>query len=162
MAPVIRRGVGATGGGWAFRKTALQTVGGLLDQCILGHGDWFMAFGLICEKAPDMHIDGYSNEYRNVILQWQANAAKLKKNIGYIDAFAVHHFHGSKMKRGYVHRDTLLVKHKFSPLSDLQRDWQGIYQLTPDKPALRDDIRSYFLSRQEDDPNMYSPEKPMV
>ena len=157
-----RAGVGATGGGWAFRRSAFETVGGLLDQCILGHGDWFMTFGLVMEEAPDMHIDGYSLDYRRVLSEWQINAAKLKKNIGYIDAFAIHHFHGSKIKRGYANRDTILVKHQFSPLRDLKRDWQGIYQLNSDRSGLRDAIRAYFISRNEDDPNLYGSEKVIV
>ena len=160
--PGKRAGVGATGGAWAFRRSAFETVGGLLDQCILGHGDWFMTFGLVGEEAPDMHIDGYSADYRKVITEWQRNAARLKKNVGYVDGFAVHHFHGSKVRRGYSNRDAILVKHQFSPTTDLRRDWQGIYQLTPDKPNLRDAIRAYFLSRSEDDPNLYGSEKLMV
>jgi hypothetical protein len=122
-----------------------------------------MAFGLVGEEAPDMHIDGYSDDYRNSILGWQRNAARLKKNIGYVDCFAVHHFHGSKMRRGYASRDLILVGHKFSPTTDLKRDWQGIFQLNAgDKPGLRDAIRSYFTSRNEDDPNIYGSEKTLV
>jgi len=162
MPPGVRGGVGATGGAWAFRRSAFDLVGRLLDECILGHGDWFMTFGLVGEEAPDMHIDGYSDDYRRAILSWQRNAARIKKNIGYVDAFAVHHFHGSKARRGYASRDTILVKHKFAPSSDLRRDWQGIYQLTPDKPNLRDAIRAYFISRSEDDPNLYGSEKPLI
>ena len=52
------KGVGATGGAWAWRRKAFGRVGGMLDSCILGHGDWFMAFGLVGEDAPDMHVDG--------------------------------------------------------------------------------------------------------
>jgi hypothetical protein len=156
------RGVGATGGMWAFRRSAFDTTGGLLDKCILGHGDWFMTFGLVCEEAPDMHLDGYSADYRQAIQAWQGNAAKLRRNIGYVDGFAVHHFHGSKVRRAYSHRDLILVQHQFSPTTDLKPDWQGIYQLTPDKPRLRDDIRRYFLSRTEDDPSLYGGEKPLV
>ncbi len=158
-APASSRGVGATGGMWAFRRPAFDTVGGLLDKCILGHGDWFMTFGLVGEDAPDMHLDGYSEDYRAAISAWQRNAAKLKKNVGYVDGFAVHHFHGSKVKRAYSHRDLILVRNQFSPTKDLRSDWQGIYQLSPDKPALRDEIRHYFISRTEDDPNLYDPEK---
>lgn len=157
-----RRGVGATGGMWAFRKTAFDTVGGLLDKCILGHGDWFMAFGLVCEEAPDMHLGNYSADYRAAIAAWQRSAAKLRKNIGYVDGFAVHHFHGSKVRRAYSHRDLILVRHQFAPTTDLKPDWQGIYQLTPDKPPLRDEIRRYFLSRTEDDSNLYGSEKTLV
>jgi hypothetical protein len=157
-----RRGVGATGGAWAFRRSAFDTVGGLLDVCILGHGDWFMTFGLVGEEAPDMHIDGYSDDYRAAILGWQRNAARLKKNIGYIDCFATHGFHGSKIRRGYSSRDKILVQHKFGPRTDLRADFQGIYQLSGDKPAFRDAIRAYFISRNEDDPNLYGAEKPLV
>jgi hypothetical protein len=160
--PVGPRGVGATGGMWAFRRPAFDTVGGLLDICILGHGDWFMAFGLVGEEAPDMHADSYSADYRAAIAAWQQNASKLKKNIGYVDAFAVHHFHGSKVRRAYSHRDLILARHQFAPTTDLKPDWQGIYQLTADKPALRDDIRRYFLSRTEDDPNLYGSERTLV
>ena len=156
------RGVGATGGAWAFRRSGFDTVGGLLDECILGHGDWFMSFGLVGEDAPDMHVDGYSADYRNKIGAWQRNAARLKKNIGYVDCFAIHHFHGSKVRRGYSTRDVILARHQFAPTTDLRRDWQGIYQLTPDKPGLRDDIRQYFVSRSEDNPELHATERPLV
>lgn len=157
-----RGGVGATGGMWLWRKSAFDTVGRLWDQGILGHGDWFMTFGLVGEEAPDMHIDGYHPDYRNSILAWQRDASRIKKNIGYVDGHAIHQFHGSKVKRAYSSRDLILVKHQFSPLTDIKKDWQGIYQLTPDKPALRDAIRAYFLSRNEDDPNLYGSENPIA
>jgi len=147
-------GVGATGGAWAFRRSAFDTVGGLLDRCILGHGDWFMAFGLVGQTAPDMHIDGYTKDYRDYIASWQNRAARLTKNIGYVDCHALHHFHGSKSRRGYSSRDLLLVKHKYEPSHDVFPDWQGILQLSPGKPGFRDDIRKYFLSRSEDTPHV--------
>jgi hypothetical protein len=149
-------GVGATGGAWAFRRSAFDIVGGMLDGCILGHADWFQTFGLVGEDAPDMHVDGYTSNYREHIASWQKRAARLKKNIGYVDAFATHGFHGAKSKRGYSSRDLILVKHAFDPVYDLRRDWQGIWELTPDKPGLRDDIRRYFATRGEDDPNPYA------
>jgi len=158
----VRDGVGATGGAWAFRRSAFDTVGGLLDKCILGHGDWFMTFGLVGQTAPDMHHEQYTDDYRNVIVSWQQNAARLHKNIGYVDCFAVHHFHGSKIKRAYSHRDLILAQHRFRPSTDLVQDWQGIYQLSPHRPELRDAIRAYFISRNEDDPNLYGGEKTLV
>jgi hypothetical protein len=156
--------VGATGGAWAFRKTSFDAVGQLLDPCILGHGDWFMAFGLVAEEAPDVGMPKYSEGYKRVISEWQRNAARLKKNIGYIDNFAIHHFHGSKLRRFYSQRYQILIDHKFDPLSDLRRDWQGIYQLSGDKPGLRDAIREYFIVRSEDDPTLSerAGEKPLV
>lgn len=150
-----RLGVGATGGAWAWRRSAFDTVGGMLDVCALGHGDWFMTFGLVGEPAPDMHVNGYTADYLGAIAAWQRNAAKLHKNIGYVDCFATHHFHGAKSRRGYSSRDTLLVKHQFSPTADLKKDWQGVYTFSGNKPSMRDDFRRYFISRSEDDPGLY-------
>ena len=152
---LVPKGVGATGGAWAWRRKAFDRLGGMLDSCILGHGDWFMAFGLVGEDAPDMHVDGYTSNYRQAIATWQRNALRLKKNVGYVDAFATHNFHGAKSRRGYSSRDMILVNNQFDPVKDLRRDWQGIWELTPDKPGLRDDIRRYFITRSEDDPNLY-------
>lgn len=145
-------GVGATGGAWAFRRSAFNTVGGLLDQCILGHADWFMAFGLVAEKAPDMHDDKYHPAYLATIDAWQSRARELKRNVGCVDQFAVHHFHGSKQRRGYSSRDLILANNHFNPVTDIKKNSHGIWELTGNKPKLRDEIRAYFISRTEDDP----------
>jgi hypothetical protein len=147
------RGFGATGGAWAFRRDAFDAVGGLLDRCILGHADWFMAFGLAGVNAPDMRIAGYSPGYRHYIDSWVKRAAVLEKNIGYVEGFVTHGFHGPKGKRGYSSRDKILVETQFDPLVDVAPDWQGALQLLPGRPKLRDQIRSYFLSRSEDVPH---------
>jgi hypothetical protein len=147
------RRAGATGGAWAFRRSAFDAVGGLMDRCILGHGDWWMAFALVGEVAPDMRIKGYSPGYRDYILAWQERAASLGKNVGYVDGHALHHFHGPKNRRGYSSRDAILVKHQYDPGTDVFPDWQGVLQLSPKKTGLRDDVRRYFLSRSEDTPH---------
>ena len=87
-----------------------------------------------------------------VINAWQNRVAQLNKNIGVVDQFAVHHFHGSKKNRGYDSRDKILVQYQFDPIADLRRNHQGILELTGNKPGLRDAIRRYFISRNEDDP----------
>lgn len=151
---VFMRGTGATGGALAFRKEPYEAVGGLMDKCILGHGDWYMAFGLVDVEPPDIHIRGYSDDYLSYIRAWRTRAQVLTKNVGYTDAMAIHYFHGSKTRRAYSSRDLILAKHKFSPLVDIFPDFQGIWQLTTQKPRLRDDIRAYFISRQEDIPDL--------
>jgi len=158
------RGVGATGGAWAFRRSAFDATGGLLDTCICGHGDWHMTFGLVSEDAPDVGVASYSDGYRRSIASWQRRAAKLKKNIGYIDNFAVHHFHGSKFRRFYTSRYKILIENNFDPQTDLVADWQGIYSLSGDKPALRDGMRAYMIERAEDNPEIMEQagEKPLI
>ncbi|VVB52200.1 Uncharacterised protein [uncultured archaeon] len=141
---------GATGGAWAFTRDAFNTVGGLMDQCILGHADWFMTFGLVQETVQGMHDNRYHPAYAKHILAWQDKAKLLKKNIGYVDQYAVHHYHGSLKNRGYESRDGILVKYQFDPVHDLRTNWQGIYELAGNKPGLRDAIRQYFKHRSED------------
>jgi hypothetical protein len=148
---------GATGGAWGFRRPAFDTVGGLLDFAILGSADWHMAYGLAGQKDPSLHQ--YRKNcpvYVGMIEDWQKRAARLTENFGCVDNHALHFFHGDYKLRGYGERPQILIRNHFDPHTDISRDWQGLWQLNGNKPALRDDLRLYFLSRSEDDSNLYS------
>jgi hypothetical protein len=145
--------VGATGGAWAFRRSSFEAVGGLMDQAILGHADWFMAFGLVSQKTRGIISESkYHPHYVAMIREWQERAKSCRANIGYVDQFAVHHFHGAIKNRGYETRDQILVKYQFDPVADLRKNYHGVHELVGNKPGLRDAIRRYFLSRDEDNP----------
>ena len=158
--------IGAPGGAWAFRREAFDAVGGLIDRCVLGSGDWFMAFGLAGQEADlpfetklGKKFDQYHSDYLHYLRAWQRRAARsIKGNIGYVDGLALHHFHGPVTQRGYSTRDDILIEQGFSPLHDVFPDWQGVLQVSPEKPRLRDAIRQYFVSRSEDMPHV--PEAP--
>jgi hypothetical protein len=142
---------GAVGGAWAFRRSALEKLGGLLDVCILGSGDWHMAFALAMrdDVHPEMKFDSIP-QYVKAIQDWRERAKDLRGNIGYVDANAVHHWHGPLKNRGYATRWQILTKNNFDPYLDLAHDWQGLLSLTKHKPKLRDEIRQYFRQRNED------------
>jgi hypothetical protein len=166
MAPSVQgifmRGRGATGGAFAFTRKAFDAVGGLMDRCILGHADWYMTHFLVGELGSTNHFHNFNPSYVSYIRQWGERAKRLQRNVGYTDAMAMHFFHGSKSKRGYGSRDSILAEERFDPYSDLHPDFQGILQLAPERWQLRDKIRKYFISRTEDDPNIYPPERSMV
>ena len=153
--------LGAPGGAWGFRRSAWSAVGGLLDRCILGSGDWYGAFGLAgyvidheVERTLGKKSTQYQPAYLKYIRSWQERARDaFHGNIGYVDCFATHHFHGPMSRRGYSDRDNILIQNQFDPMIDVHPDWQGVLQLSSGKPRLRDDIRRYFLSRVEDLPN---------
>ena len=153
--------IGAPGGAWAFTREGYDAVGGPIDKAILGTGDWFMAFGLAgqvldldVEKRLGKKAEKYHPAYLEYVRAWQARAAHtITGNIGYVDSFAIHHFHGPLVKRGYSTRDDILIENNYSPVTDVSYDWQGVLQLTTTKPKLRDAIRLYFLSRGEDTPH---------
>jgi hypothetical protein len=151
-AAVLNTTPGATGGAWAFTRASFDAVGGLLDSCILGAADWYMAFGLI-GNTTDGHPEAQSCgvAYEDSIRRWQARAfAAIQGNIGYVDSFITHGWHGDLKNRGYGTRWKILRDNEYDPLVDITRDWQGLLRFTGNKPRLRDEIRRYFLSRSED------------
>src|SRR5262249_3000231 len=128
-------------------------VGGLLDVCILGSGDWYMANGLIDRLDERVVSPKFSDEYRQAIFDWQTRARVLKKNIGMVPGLWLHYWHGPMVKRGYATRNQILIDNHYSPRKHLQRDWQGLYRLSDAAPiALRDGIREYLQARDEDHP----------
>jgi hypothetical protein len=148
---------GATGGAWAWRRDAFDTVGGMLDTCVLGSADWHMAFGLVQATNVAAETKRCTQPYVESVLNWQARAAKLNKvegrsPVGCIDNFATHAFHGSKVLRAYGERWGILKKWDFNPRTDIARDCQGLWRWTGDKPGLRDDVAQYFIERSEDGP----------
>jgi hypothetical protein len=151
-----RRGYpGAPGLAWACRREAWEAVGGLLDVCILGAGDWYMAHALVGEVERLIRPE-YKESYKEALREWQARALRFVNahpwgRLGVVPGMALHHWHGPKAKRHYGTRDEILIRNGYDPLLDLKRDWQGLYQLTGRSVKLREEIRRYFLQRREDD-----------
>ena len=157
---------GATGGAWSWRRDAFDTVGGMLDTCVLGSADWHQAFGLVQATNVAAEMKRCTGPYVEAVLNWQARAAKLNRiegrsPMGCIDNFATHAFHGSKVLRAYGERWALLQKWDFNPATDIARDYQGLWRWTGNKPGLRDDVARYFIERSEDGPLLLG-EAPLV
>jgi hypothetical protein len=143
---------GAPGGGWAWTREAFEATGGLLDTCILGSGDWHMAFGLIGHEDKHAEMKVAAPGYIAAIHDWQRKAfASAKGNIGYVDCFATHGWHGSYKQRGYGSRVEILANYKFDPSIDIVRSCSGLYRWTGNKPGLEMEARRFFVSRNEDD-----------
>lgn len=145
---------GAVGGAWAFRRSALDKLGGLLDRCILGSADWHMAFALAMrdDVHPDMNL-GKAPQYVKIIRDWAENAKVLRGNIGYVNCHAIHHWHGPMSKRGYEWRANILTGNQYDPNTHVRYDMYGVLQLNKNAPnahLLRDELRAYFRQRDED------------
>lgn len=135
---------------WAYRKSALNQLGGLIDTGILGASDRHMAFGLIGRIEDSMPRQMRDTPYHRHLEIWEERARDLHKNIGYVDGTINHYFHGKKIDRRYNDRWKILVHNNFNPDLDLKRDVSGLWQLTNRNYKLRDDIRKYFRGRNED------------
>lgn len=145
------KGVGHPGYAWMYRKDALDRLGGLFEVSILGSADRNMAMGLLGLIEKSYHNDIHPN-YKMMLHNWGDNAVDtIKKNVGYMDGGIFHAYHGSKQHRSYVDRWQVLTSNQFDPLKDIKKNSDGVWQLTDKNIKLRDDLRSYFTNRYEDD-----------
>lgn len=149
--------LGRPGLAWAANVKALNAVGGLMDFCILGSGDWHMAHALV---GGISEAGGYSWEaskltaYMQRMLHWQERAERwIKRDVGFVPVTVGHWYHGDKVDRKYGDRGKILVDNLYNPNTDIKYDVQGLIQLETWEPRqirLRDQIRNYFETRNED------------
>jgi hypothetical protein len=134
---------------WAATREAINHLGGLLDVAAMGAADNHMAhclYGIGEESIPE----GVHPNYRKAVLDWQERARYLHRDIGCVPGLINHYFHGKKRDRRYHDRWKVITENQFDPQADLTRDWQGIWQVRPERIKLRDDMRAYFRARNED------------
>jgi hypothetical protein len=135
---------------WAATRRALTLLGGLIETAALGAGDHHMALALI-GRVRESVPGGISGAYMRPLLRWQDRATQhIAQNIGYVPGTIEHAWHGSKDKRAYVDRWTILTRNGFDPDTDLVRNTWGVFELARNKPGLRRDIDRYFRARDED------------
>jgi hypothetical protein len=138
---------------WAMRRRAFDAVGGLVDFAVVGEADFIMARAIFGEAAKCFY-PGVGPGYQSAILEWQKRAAILRRNFGCVEGTILHNWHGRKAQRNYWDRCKILAASKFDPATDLKRDWQGLYQIVDHGDerslVLRDGLRAYFRSRNED------------
>jgi hypothetical protein len=153
--PLKRRygGNNHPGYAWAARRETIDMLGGLIDWAIVGSADWHMACALVGQIEKSLYPELYKEcpVYVQWCEDWADRAKKhVRFNVGYMDGLVLHYWHGRKLNRGYFQRWRIITESNFNPLVDLKRDSQGVWQLTDHNHRLRDELRAYFSSRDED------------
>jgi hypothetical protein len=139
---------------WAATRKFFDTVCGLMDFAICGSADHHMVYALLDRVEETVPVGVHPNYLKNLKI-WQDRAKNLQRNIGYVPGTILHHWHGPKTARGYQTRWDIITKNQFDPDRDIAKDFQGLIKLTGTKPQLRDDLRRYFRSRNEDSIEVY-------
>lgn len=147
---------GRPGLAWAANiQTGLDMVGGMLDFCILGAGDWYMAHSLVGSVNVTYASDQASSSYAKKLLEYQTRCERwIKRDVGFVPGTVVHDFHGKKVNRGYSTRGRILTDNNYDPDKDIKYDTFGQLMLETYEPRqikMRDQIRAYFRARNEDD-----------
>jgi hypothetical protein len=140
---------------WAWRRRALEGVGGLIDHAILGSADFHMAYALIGRLDFTLKRD-LTAAYVAPMTRWQDRAYRhVKHNVGCMHGSLLHHWHGAKADRKYKTRWLILEETRFDPTTDLTVDaLSGLYRFEHAgehrHDELRDLCRAYFHQRDED------------
>jgi hypothetical protein len=136
---------------WAWRREAWDAVGGMIELGICGAGDDHMAKSLIGQGDRSLP-PGIHPNYTHMVKSWENRAVRaIKHDIGFVPGTIIHHYHGKKANRNYWGRWDILKKNEYDPYTHVTKDSRGLLQLDDTQWALRDGLRNYFQSRQEDD-----------
>jgi len=138
-----------------FRRSVLEKMK-LLEVGVLGAGDHHMCAAMIGKAKLSLPGKIHSN-YKKEVLKWEARAKEIVNGMfGYTNGTILHNFHGAKKNRKYISRWDILIEHNYDPETDSYTNEYGVLEIEADKkPGLRDAIRGYFRSRNEDSPEMY-------
>jgi hypothetical protein len=101
---------------WAWTRETLNAIGGLFEQGGMGSGDYHMALGLIGKGHKSMPKE-VSREFRASVMVWQRRALRaVNYKLGYVPLTIEHKWHGDKVRRGYMSRWDMFLKHSFNPI----------------------------------------------
>ncbi len=136
---------------WGYRRDAWV---GLPGWAILGSGDHSAALAMVGQVDKSVH-GKMSGPYFTKMRAYQNVCERtIRHDIGFVSNTILHNWHGKKKDRRYQERWSILTNNQFNPDYDLTTDYQGLYKLVDHHDArsikLKNDIRNYFFSRNED------------
>lgn len=135
---------------WACTRKAFTDMGGLIDWAILGSADHHMILALVGDVMHSVHKKA-SLAYVRKLVHWQDRVERtIARNVGFVEGTIEHAFHGKYKDRKYVARWDILIETDYNPDTDIKYDENGLIMFDKPKPRLRDLIRHYFDSRNED------------
>ena len=87
-------------------RSAFDSMGGLIDFCVVGSGDLHFAYALL-GRINETFPQGLHKDYRHIAQSWGQRLAEISDggaNVGYVDTPLFHRWHGARQNRSYVDR----------------------------------------------------------
>lgn len=139
------------GGAWAAKREMLDKIGGLYDCYPAGSCD-VLVLGALLGITDKRYFGRYSDSTMKHYMEWHNNTYKIVRgNIGYVDTVAFHLYHGTLKDRNYSLRHQKLKQYNFDPTLHLERNSDGINQLSQEcPPEIREWISSYMLEMRNE------------
>jgi hypothetical protein len=139
------------GGAWFARRSFLNSLGGLLDNNIVGGGD--QAFAAVL-TGKDRYLDRHQSEFREDNKRWinHGRSVCLGGRFGYTPGDVYHIHHGKFKNRQYRTRDSILKNNRFDPDTMITRNADGLLEWTDAAPEeMKIQVREFFENRKEDE-----------
>jgi hypothetical protein len=146
-----RTGTSALGLAWAARRELLRQHG-FFDACILGGGDSAMTWAAT-RRFEECMVRHYMNDQqRQRYLDWAIPFSKSMRadDMGFLDAEVFHLWHGDLRHRATRARHEGLQPFRFDPFLDIEKDHDGPWRWSTDKPQMHKYVATFFASRKED------------
>jgi hypothetical protein len=152
--------VGATrlprnpGVAWLARREVLDRLGGLYDRAVVGSGDWLLLLAVLGAARPWLDAVGplgYGYLARSSYPTWADHAAAtVGGDVGWVEADALHLYHGRLADRRYKVRHPDFDALGVDLDADLQLTAAGVWELTPPRPDVVAHVTRYLAGRDED------------
>jgi len=134
---------------WAGRKNIFDKIK-FFDYGIIGSGDQFMA-DAFTDNYPKYTMEIYSDEMKKKYIDWSINASKeINKSVSFTKGVILHLWHGETKNRYYFDRHRSIGKLNFNPDLDLNKNDEGLWEISPNRSVLQKTLFLYFLARNEE------------
>ena len=143
-------GWGAPGAGWAVHRSTLEACGGIFEHCVVGAGDMIHTHLGFYGDMNHSWTRQMSPEIREAAQDWAKTMHSIvRSKCTWIDTRMSHLFHGSRQKRQYTERHSLI---KDAGLNWLRKNDDGVFEWSEKAPSsIKSAMRQYFLARDEDE-----------
>ncbi len=138
---------------WAARRSVLARHG-FYDRHILGSGDRIMSWAMYgfheFPEVQKLYGTLYSKAQVVDALDWSRRFfADVRGSVFFTKGPLFHLWHGSRLNRRYIERQSILRDANFDPRIDISLDSNRCWRWSSDKPELHQRICEYFDQRNE-------------
>jgi len=136
---------------WGINKNLYDRINKILDWQIAGQADLTFAFCCGLKDKNKLLSFAQTQPMKDMLLTYAKNFNNVK--FDYVENEIYHLYHGTLENRNYVERLNILSKYNYNPNEDIYYDNNGVLSLTDKGKRMENDLKEYFLSRNEDDLN---------
>lgn len=116
---------------------------------IVGGGDSVLAAGASNRLIEEFSRNLYTPEHERSIRKWHEKIFSSTDRLGYVKNEINHLWHGNLDDRQYMDRHNILLRNKYNPELDIEKEKDCPIKMDIKKIKMRDEIKKYLFSRSD-------------